>query len=76
MALTKTQKSELKKIDAGYMRIEKLSEKTGFSLSEYVPDQDFCFPNISDLQKKRVNEQSRKRQQVFEEGKQRKVRAF
>ena len=76
MPLTKTQKNELKKIDAGFTQIEKLSEKIGFSLEEYVPDLDFCFPDISNLQKKRANEQSRNRRQVFEQTKQRKTKAF
>ena len=76
MTLTKSQKSELKKIDKGFNRIEKLSEKTGFSLEEYVPDLAFNFPNVGDLQKKRANEQSRNRKRVFEETKQRNEKAF
>ena len=76
MPLTKSQKSELKKIDKGFNRIEKLSEKTGFSLSVFVPDLAFNFPNVSDQHKKRANEQSRNRKRVFEDTKLRKEKAF
>lgn len=75
MPLTKSQKNVLKKIDAIYARLEKLSGHSGLSLDKFV-DTGFHFPDKSELDRKRVGEHSRKRQQVFERSRQQKAKAF
>lgn len=70
MPLTKTQKSELKKIDSVFKRMEKLSVKNGISLEQDLFIQEFQFNNLSDQKRREVFEQGRKRQEVFELSKQ------
>lgn len=75
MPLTKSQKNVLKKIDAVYARLERLSGQTRLSLDQFI-DPGFHFPDKSELERKKVGEHSRKRQQVFERSRQLKAKAF
>ncbi|MEP7263384.1 MAG: hypothetical protein ABI772_02745 [Bacteroidota bacterium] len=70
MPLTKTQKSELKKIDSVFKKMEKLSGRNGISLDQDLFIQEFQFNNLSDQNEQLVFEQGRKRREVFELSKQ------
>jgi hypothetical protein len=70
MTLTKTQKTEIKKIESGFKKMEKLTESNEISLDAYVLSQDFHFSNLSDEHRNLVNEQSQRRQDIFKQNKQ------
>ena len=75
MSLSKSQKKVLKKIDEAYTRMEKLSRLNGFPVTEDVAF-GFQFPDFNNLVSKKVNDQNKKRKQVFEKSDHRREKAF
>lgn len=71
MPLSKTQKKVLKKIDAAYAKMERLSGRQGFPIIEEIAF-GFQFPDISYDERKKVNDQNKSRKQLFEKAAHRK----
>lgn len=67
MSLTKTQKGLLKKIDSSFIRMIKLSEKTGMPLNELEYKPRFQFPEEDEIIKKKNNEGAHNRRIIFEQ---------
>ena len=65
MPLTRNQKIELKRIDANYSKLEKLSIKTGISLDIFLMDSDYRFPNNRAMETTKAGKQSEDRKKVF-----------
>ena len=65
MPLTRNQKIELKRIDANYSKLEKLSIKAGISLDIFLMDSEHHFPNNKAIETSKAAIQSEDRKRVF-----------